>query len=60
MCSVKKTPVYKLSMIALSLLLLYSSASSAVSDTELNTVFLQGTQFVPSILKKGTRLPSGE
>ncbi len=60
MCSVKKTPVYKLSMIALSLLSLYSSASGAVSDTELNTVFLQGTQFVPSILKKGAKFPAGE
>lgn len=58
--NVKGISAYKLSVIASLLLSLYPSASYSVSDTELNTVFLQGTQFVPSIFKKGVRFPAGE
>ncbi len=58
--NVKGISAYKLSVIASLLLSLYPPASYSVSDTELNTVFLQGTQFVPSIFKKGVRFPAGE
>ena len=58
--------ILTLSALSLALISQYSiaSVSGAVSpggdDTELNMAFLQGTQVVPSVLKPGMALPTGQ
>lgn len=53
-------------MLSLALMFQYSVASASTltshtaDDTELNMSFLQGTQVVPSVLKAGLTLPTGQ
>ncbi|HAP0275576.1 TPA: PefC/AfrB family outer membrane usher protein [Escherichia coli] len=55
--------IFKLSALSLFMFSVLSYASSDVvgsGDADLNMDFLQGTRVVPSVLKKGVTLPSGQ